>query len=81
MPSPKPTAEPSATYSRLELILLGIVLLVSCLARVMFFSNVAVEHFDELFKRKPTAMLAYELADLKIQLNVVHVNFDVLYEL
>ncbi|QDT23825.1 ArnT family glycosyltransferase [Gimesia chilikensis] len=47
MPSPKPTAEPSATYSRLELILLGIVLLVSCLARVMFFSDVAVEHFDE----------------------------------
>ena len=47
MPSPKPTAEPSATYSRLELILLGIVLLVACLARVMFFSDVAVEHFDE----------------------------------
>ncbi|MEQ8854512.1 glycosyltransferase family 39 protein [Gimesia sp.] len=47
MPSPKPTAEPSATYSRLELILLGIVLLVACLARVMFFSEVAVEHFDE----------------------------------
>ena len=47
MPSPKPTAEPSTTYSRLELILLGIVLLVACLARVMFFSDVAVEHFDE----------------------------------
>ncbi|MFK2818530.1 hypothetical protein U0L90_00265 [Flavobacteriaceae sp. LMIT009] len=31
--------------------------------------QLAVEHFDELFKRKPTAMLAYELADLKIQLN------------
>lgn len=31
--------------------------------------QLAVEHFEELFKRKPTAMLAYELADLKIQLN------------
>jgi tetratricopeptide (TPR) repeat protein len=30
--------------------------------------QLAVEHFEELFKRKPTAMLAYELAELKLQL-------------
>ena len=47
MPSSKPTVEPPASYSRQELILLGIVMLVACLARVLFFSNVAVEHFDE----------------------------------
>ncbi len=29
----------------------------------------AVIQFEELFKRKPTVMVAYELADLKIQLN------------
>jgi len=29
----------------------------------------AVEQYEELFKRSPSAMIAYELADLKIQLN------------
>lgn len=29
----------------------------------------AVEHYEELFKRTPNALVAYELADLKIQLD------------
>lgn len=31
----------------------------------------AIEHFEELFRRKPSPMIAYELADLKIQMNDV----------
>lgn len=31
--------------------------------------QLALEHYEELFKRKPNVMAAYELADLKIQLN------------
>lgn len=29
----------------------------------------AIEHFEELFRRSPNPLVAYELADLKIQLN------------
>lgn len=29
----------------------------------------AIEHFEVLFKRSPNSMIAYELADLKIQMN------------
>jgi tetratricopeptide (TPR) repeat protein len=29
----------------------------------------AIEQFEELFRRKPSPMIAYELADLKIQMN------------
>lgn len=31
--------------------------------------QLALEQYEELFKRKPNVMVAYELADLKIQLN------------
>ena len=29
----------------------------------------ALEHYEVLFKRKPNALVAYELADLKVQMN------------
>jgi len=40
----------------------------------------AVEHFEELFKRSPTVLIAYELADLKIQLKdlagaTIHISY------
>ncbi len=42
----------------------------------------AIEQFVELFRRKPSAMVAYELADLKIQTNdltgaILHVTYGI----
>lgn len=42
----------------------------------------AIEQFEELFKRKPSAMIAYELADLKTQLNddlgaTLHITYGI----
>jgi tetratricopeptide (TPR) repeat protein len=42
----------------------------------------SVEHYEELFKRNPNALIAYELADLKIQLDDLlgatkHITFGI----
>ncbi len=42
----------------------------------------AIEQFEELFKRKPSAMVAYELADLKTQVNddigaTLHITYGI----
>ena len=42
----------------------------------------ATEQFEELFKRRPSAMIAYELADLKAQLNddlgaTLHITYGI----
>ena len=42
----------------------------------------ALPHYEELFKRKPNAYIAYELADIKIQLNdflgaLKHITFGI----
>ncbi len=42
----------------------------------------AIEQFEELFKRRPSAMIAYELADLKAQLNddlgaTLHITYGI----
>ncbi len=42
----------------------------------------AIEQFEELFKRSPSAMIAYELADLKAQLNddlgaTLHITYGI----
>ncbi|MCH7524949.1 MAG: hypothetical protein IIC74_08065 [Bacteroidetes bacterium] len=42
----------------------------------------AIEQFEELFKRSPSAMIAYELADLKTQLNddlgaTLHITYGI----
>ena len=42
----------------------------------------AIEQFEELFKRKPSAMIAYELADLKTQINddtgaTLHITYGI----
>jgi len=42
----------------------------------------AIEQFEELFKRNPSAMIAYELADLKAQLNddlgaTLHITYGI----
>ena len=42
----------------------------------------SVEHYEELYKRKPNPLVAYELADLKIQLDDLlgatkHITFGV----
>ena len=40
----------------------------------------ALEHYEELFKRSPNAFIAYEMADLKIQLNdITGANLNITY--
>ena len=44
--------------------------------------EISVEHYEELYKRKPNPLVAYELADLKIQLDDLlgatkHITFGV----
>jgi len=40
----------------------------------------ALEHYEELFKRSPNAFVAYEMADLKIQLNdLTGANLNITY--
>lgn len=43
----KQAADTTPTFSRLELIALAVILLAGCLARCLFLSEVAIEHFDE----------------------------------
>ena len=40
----------------------------------------ALEHYEVLFKRKPNALVAYELADLKVQMNdLVGASLNITY--
>lgn len=44
--------------------------------------KLAVEQYEELFKRKPNPLVAYELADLKIQLDdLIGANLNITYGL